>query len=67
MTTISPGQLAVSITEAANIIGCTRPFIYKLLEENKLTAVELAPRVRRIPVEQIHALLGIKTDTPVTV
>ena len=67
MSTKSPERLAVSITDAAKLIGCTRPFVYKLLEEGRLSSVELGHRVRRIPLEQIHALLGIETDTPVTV
>jgi excisionase family DNA binding protein len=72
MTTISPTRqprkrLAVSITDAAEMIDCSRPFVYTLIEEGKLTPVDLAPRVRRIPLEQIHALLGIEADTPVTV
>jgi excisionase family DNA binding protein len=56
-------RLAVSITDAAEMIDCSRPFVYTLIEEGKLTPVDLAPRVRRIPLEQIHALLGIEADT----
>ena len=67
MATISPERLAVSITEAAQLIGCTRPFVYKLLEDGRLSSVELGHRVRRIPLEQIHALLGIENEAPVTV
>ena len=72
MTTISPergrqNRLAVSITEAAEMIGCSRPFVYTLIEEGQLTVVHLGHRASRIPVAQIHALLGIEAETPVTV
>ena len=66
MTTISPDRLAVSITEAAKLIGVTRPTVYRLIEDGTLTASSFRS-VRRIPLEQIHALLGIETEATVTV
>ena len=66
MTTISADRLAVSITEAAKLIGVTRPTVYRLLEDGTLTASSFRG-VRRIPLEPIHALLGVEAEAPVTV
>jgi len=66
MPAITSDRLAVSITEAAKIIGVTRPTVYRLLEDGTLTASSFRG-VRRIPLEQIHALLGVEAEATSTV
>ena len=58
--------LAVSITQAAQLLNTSRPLVYKLIESGELRCTRLGRSVR-IPVAQIHALLGIEAETPVTV
>ena len=64
-TTVQP--LAVSISDAATLLNCSRPFVYKLIEQGQLTVVHLGHRASRIPLEQIHALLGIENEATSTV
>ena len=50
--------LAVSIADAARLLNVSRPTIYILIERGQLRRARIGKAVR-IPLADIHALLGI--------
>lgn len=47
---------SLSISDAALLLNISRPTIYKLIDEGKLSPIRLTKRTIRIPIEQITAL-----------
>jgi len=51
------GRQLFSIPETAEILGCGRSSIYRMLSERKLTAVKVG-RSTRVSISEIERLLG---------
>lgn len=51
--------LAVSITQAAQLLNTSRPLVYSLIESGDLRCTRLGRSVR-IPISDIHAVLGLE-------
>ena len=58
----STEPLAVSKSEAARMLGVSRPQIEKLIDSGVLRVSRLSERVLRIPVRDIRAALGLSED-----
>ena len=63
-TPTRPTAAAVSITDAAAILGVSRPTVYKLIENGTLRCHKIAS-VNRIAKSDLYALLGL--EAPATV
>lgn len=50
------GKQSLSITDASLLLNVSRPTIYKLIEEGKLSPIRLTKRTIRIPIEQLKPL-----------
>ena len=58
----TPSQpLAVSIADAARLLNVSRPTIYTLIERGQLHRVNIGKAVR-IPLAEVHALLGLDDE-----
>jgi excisionase family DNA binding protein len=61
-----PSPLSVSKSETARLIGVSRPFVEKLINDGTLRCVRLGERTLRIPVCDILAALGLTESAPET-
>lgn len=53
---------SLSISDAALLLNVSRPTIYRLIEEGKLSPIRLTKRTIRIPMEQLQTLRDPKTE-----
>ena len=64
-----PAPLMVNLTQAAALLGITRPTLYAAIERGDLPVVCMGA-ARRIPLEAIYKFAGVQqpqADTTVTV
>ena len=54
-------RLAYNIDESAELLGCSRAHIFRLMESGALRSVKLG-RLRRIPAEALAELLAGDAD-----
>lgn len=53
---------SLSISDAALLLNVSRPTIYRLIEEGKLSPIRLTKRTIRIPMEQLQTLRDPNTE-----
>ena len=51
-------RIAVSPSEAAEMLGCTRQTVYTLIERGELRRYTVGKRLSRIPIGDVLALIG---------
>jgi excisionase family DNA binding protein len=54
--------LSVNVSEAALLLGVSRPVVYKLIEQGTIRCFQISDRVYRIPLGDIHAAIGLGPD-----
>lgn len=55
-----PAQpLLISISQAARLLGVSRPTIYKFVREGRLERIELGSRTVRLRLNDVRALAGL--------
>ena len=53
----------VTKSEAAKLLGVSRPTVYAMIKSGRLRVVSVTPTVRRIPFSLISAIMaGVKND-----
>lgn len=53
--------IAVRASTAAEMLDCSRQFVYKLMESGRLGRVHIAgSKSVRIPVEDVYSVLGLE-------
>jgi excisionase family DNA binding protein len=66
-TRTDPDPLVVSPRTAAALIDCSKANVYNLMRAGRLRRLEIAgTRSVRIPLEDIHRLIGIGTTDEVS-
>lgn len=60
-TTINT-PLSVNVSEAARMLDVSRPIIHKLIDQGTIRCYQISDRLLRIPIADIHALIGIGDD-----
>jgi excisionase family DNA binding protein len=59
---IVPKRIALTVNQAAEIIGCSRPTIYAAIKRGELRKFKIG-RMTRIPVADVYALVGYDGDS----
>jgi excisionase family DNA binding protein len=57
-----PERIALTVDQAAEIIGCSRPTIYAAIKRGDLRKFKIG-RLTRIPAADVYALIGF--DAPI--
>jgi len=60
--TAQPQKMALTVDEAAHVLGVSRSTMFTLLREGRIRSVKLGPQIRRIPRAELDAYLAALLD-----
>jgi len=58
MSNVTDARIAYKVEHAADLLDCSRAYLYKLIALGKIRTVDLEGRTRRIPHSELERLAG---------